>query len=103
MTAAAASRPGGHLALKGLGILLAGICLLGIGLTWRTVTVTDGMDEPITRLIEAGVPALASAGFGLCAAALLAQRRSLAWWGLGCLLGSIVYMSLLIAISSLVL
>lgn len=96
------TRGGGHLFSKALGSLLAGACVLGIGLTWRTLTVTDGMDEPLTRLIVAGVPALASAGLGLCAAASLARRGSLAWWGLGCLVGSIFYMSLIIAISSLV-
>lgn len=94
---------GGQLAFRALGVLLAGACLLAARLTWRTFTVSDGMDEPITRLIVAGVPALASAGFGFLAAAVLAQRRSLAWWGLGCLIGSVFYMSLLIAISSLVL
>ena len=101
--AAPATRGKGPLLSKALGVLLAGACLLGIRLTWRTLTVTDGMDEPITRLIAAGVPALASTGIGLCAAAVLAQRRSFAWWGLGCLVGAIFYMSLLIAISSLVL
>jgi hypothetical protein len=88
---------------KALGALLAGACLLGVRMTWRTLTVANGMDEPITRLIVAGVPALATTGFGLWAAAAFAQRRAFVWWGLGCLIGAILYMSLLIAISSIVL
>jgi hypothetical protein len=72
-------------------------------MTWRTLTVSDGMVEPITRLILAGIPALASAGFGLWAAAAFVERRSFVWWGLGCLIGAVFYMALIIAITSLIL
>lgn len=72
-------------------------------LTWRTLTVSDGMDEPLTRAIEAGVPALGAIGVALFAASLLLNRRSYAWWGAACLIGSVVYMLLLVTITHLLL